>query len=94
MWFWKRRKLKKDLTLIANRWLAARGMEPWVLPDLWRYSSGDFSAYQATELIAGDRFLFSGPHYTSLRFISLDDQSRNATISVKWSGTTYYADEG
>jgi hypothetical protein len=93
MWPWKRRKVKNELTLIANKYLAARGMEPWVLPDSWRYASGDYSAYKIDGSIAGDRFLFTGPDYSSLRFISLNDGSLNGAIAVKRSDTGYYADE-
>ena len=94
MWFAKRTKLKNDLTLIANGWLAAHSMEPWVLPSLWCYSAGDYVAYKINGLILGDRFLFSGPHYTSLRFISLEDWSKNTTITVKRSDTGLCRDDG
>jgi hypothetical protein len=93
MWFAKRTKLKNDLTLIANGWLAAHSMEPWVLPSLWCYSAGDYVAYKINGLILGDRFLFSGPHYTSLRFISLEDWSKNTTITVKRSDTGLCRDD-
>ena len=87
MLFGKRLKLKNDLTLIANRWLAAHHMEPWVLPSSWCYSSGDYAAYKYDGSILGDRFLFSGPDYTSLRFISLGNWSRNGTIAIRRSRT-------
>jgi hypothetical protein len=93
MWFRKRAKLKNDLTLIANRWLAAHDMEPWVLPSLWCYSSGDYAAYKANGIMLGDRFLLSGPAYTSLRFICLDDWSKNRTIRVKLSDSGSLMDE-
>jgi hypothetical protein len=93
MWFGKRTKLKNDLTLIANRWLAAHDMEPWVLPSLWCYSSGDYVAYKMDGSILGDRFLFSGPHYTSLRFISLEDWSKNTTITITQSDTGLCTDD-
>jgi hypothetical protein len=54
---------------------------------LWCYSSGDYVAYKMDGSILGDRFLFSGPHYTSLRFISLEDWSKNTTITVTQSDT-------
>lgn len=93
MWFGRRWKLKNDLTLIANRWLADHDMEPWVLPSLWCYSSGDYAAYKANGSMLGDRFLFSGPHYTTLRFISLEDHAKNQTIAIKRSEAGLCADD-
>lgn len=94
MWLWNRGKLKTDLTSIANKWLTARGMEPWVLAELWRYSSGDYSAYKPDASIAVERFLFIGPEYSSLRFMCLGDRSKDATMSVRWLGRRLYTCEG
>ena len=93
MWLGKRAKLKNDLTLIANRWLAAHDMEPWVLPSLWRYSSGDYVAYKVEGSMLGDRFLFTSSEYTTLRFICLNDWSKNTTINVKRSDSGHYTDD-
>lgn len=93
MWLGKRAKLKNDLTLIANRWLAAHHMEPWVLPSLWCYNSGDYVAYKVEGSMLGDRFLFAGPQYTTLRFICLNDWSKNTMINLKRSGTGHYTDD-